>query len=393
MAGQTKTKKQLIEELAEAKRKIAELEALDAELSRTVTALKETEARFRAMFDGAAIGMTLTGLDHRPMEANEAFQKMLGYTTTELRSKQVADITHPDDFWMERACLNELLEGKKEHAHYEKRFFRQDGRVVWVSMALSLLRDAKGVPQYSLVMAEDITLRKQAEEQIQGYQEQLRSLAAELSSAKERERRRIATDLHDRITQTLSLSMMKLEVLRESAASSHLAESVEEIRELIQEVIQEARTMILDLSPPVLQDLGLKAALEWLADRMRERHDLVIEVRDEGLLKPSGNDVRRFLFRAVQELLTNVARHARTNRATVTMQGNDQEMTITVEDDGVGFQNPPNGPQMDLAGRFGLFSIRERIRHLGGRLEVVSQPQFGTRATLTVPRKKGAASG
>jgi signal transduction histidine kinase len=206
-----------------------------------------------------------------------------------------------------------------------------------------------------------------------------------LSLAEERLRRRIATDIHDHIGQNLAISKIKLESLAESMSSPELAEALEEIHNLVAQAIGSTRSLTFELSPPVLYELGFEAAVEWLVRQMRERHGLSTEFKGDGKAKPLDNDVRVLLFQAVRELLVNVAKHAKAHNVEVSTRRVGDEIRVNVEDDGVGFDISKIGTHGYKTDGFGLFSIRERLGHIGGHLNVESKPGHGTRVTLVAP--------
>lgn len=223
------------------------------------------------------------------------------------------------------------------------------------------------------------------EELIHTCREQLGSLAAELSLAEERERRRIATELHDLIGQTLAVSRIKLGTLREMLSSARSVGILDEVREHIEETIRHTRSMVFELSPPALYMIGLGAALEQLAERIQEKHGLKVDFIDDGLPKPINDETCITLFSGVRELLTNVIKHAQASSIRISLKRKANDIVIEVKDDGIGFTIKADGSFAKGHGGFGLFSIRERLQHLGGRIEVESRPGKGTRVTLYVP--------
>ena len=234
-------------------------------------------------------------------------------------------------------------------------------------------------------MTEDITAQKQAEKEIRTYQEQLRSVASELSLTEERERRRLATDLHDHVGQILALAQIKLGAIRESASSTHLVEPMDEVRRLIEQTIQYTRSLTFELSPPILYDLGFEAAVEWLAELIQEQHGITVKVQADRSAKPMNDEIRVILFQTVRELLVNVAKHAGAKHILVFIAREEAALQVKIEDDGLGMgisADAANGPS-----GFGFFSIGERLKYLGGHLEVVSEPGWGTRVTVQVPLK------
>jgi signal transduction histidine kinase len=163
--------------------------------------------------------------------------------------------------------------------------------------------------------------------------------------------------------------------------------SLDEVRQLIDESLQQTRSLVFQLSPPVLYELGLEQAIEWLAEQMQQRHGLHTEFHRDRDPKPLDEEVSIVLFQAVRELLLNVAKHAQATCAAVTIARENGSVRVTVDDDGIGF-HPDDA--LSLAGGprgFGLFNIRERLELLGGRLEIASSPERGTSAVVTAPLK------
>jgi PAS domain S-box-containing protein len=234
----------------------------------------------------------------------------------------------------------------------------------------------------------DITEEKEAEEEIQAYQGKLKSLASQLTLAEEREKRRIAGELHDQVSQSLAFSKMKLEVLRKSNVPAEAAKTLREVSELIGEVIRDTKSLTFDLSSPMLYERGFEAAVtEWLSEQVERRHGISTEFEDDGQLKPLDNEVQVIVFRDVRELLTNAVKHAHASKVKVSVRRKDEHIEVCVEDNGVGFEPAETSAGSAARSEFGLFSIRERLEQLGGHLEIDSAPGRGCRATVVAPLK------
>jgi len=238
----------------------------------------------------------------------------------------------------------------------------------------------------------EIGERRQAEARLLEYQSQLRSLASELLLTEERERRRIATDLHDHIGQTLAVTQMRIDALRPPDDSGAQTEELDRISALLDEMDEAIRTLTFELSPPVLHELGLGPGLEWLAEQLHAQHGLHIEVSDDGQPKPLDDDIRTLIFRAVRELLMNVVKHADAGTVHVSLSREGNDIHAAVADDGAGFEPRPDSSPRDASGGFGLFSVRERMGSIGGDLRIDSTPGRGTRALLVAPLSPGGGN-
>jgi signal transduction histidine kinase len=240
-------------------------------------------------------------------------------------------------------------------------------------------------------LQEEIAERKKAEAQILAYQLRLQSLAAEVSMTEEQERRRIATVLHDAVGHRLAVAVMKLQGVLGARRAAEDSRPIEQACELIQESIQHARSLTMQLSPPILFELGLGPALEWLGEQVEKEHGLTVTVSDDEREKSLAEEVRTLLFRAVRELLINIVKHAHARNVGVRLAKEGDYVRVVVEDDGVGLDQTRLRSPEHVSG-FGLFNIRERLAHLGGKLEVQSEPGVGTCVTLVAPLAVGPAA-
>ncbi len=241
-----------------------------------------------------------------------------------------------------------------------------------------------------VMLNREITQRRKAENQLAGYQDNLRYLASQLSLAEEQERRRIAVHLHDSIGHSLALANIKLGELKKSvkgARSVALKENLGQIGELMEQAIHDAHTLTFELSPPILYELGLEAAVEWLTENVEQEHGIAASFESDHQALPLGEDVRVLVYQALSEVLVNAVKHARARNLMVSLQREGGYLCARVTDDGVGFQvpEPASSRHRKMDGGFGLFSIRERLKPFGGIMEVKSKPGAGTQVTLRVP--------
>ncbi len=255
----------------------------------------------------------------------------------------------------------------------------------------SLRRSEMRLQEFNLQLEQRVQERT---ERVQQQAAQLRALAVELARAEQQERRRLAGILHDHVQQLLVAVRMQLSVLQREPLSASGRETLALADKLVDECIQDCRSLTVELSPPVLYSAGLAAALEWLARRLEEQNRFGVEVHVDPHGVPQDPDLRDFLFNAVRELLFNAVKHSGAHCARVDIRREGAGQTrITVEDHGRGFDPAEYLAGGRSAGKYGLFSIRERLEHLGGRMEMTGAPGRGLTVTLRVPLEAGEGGG
>ena len=347
--------------------------------------LIESENQVRRIINKAPTGIALLDKEGWILECNQALQNMLDYHEDELSGVLFVQAIHPQDKELYNKKFKELISGVSDIYKIDSRYIHKEFREVWGSLSASLVKDATGEPQFVIAMVEDITIKRQAEEKIANYQRQLQSLTSELSLIEERERRRIATDLHDHVGQVLTLIGMKIDELHEKVSLTACKPIVKDIRKLIGQTMKCIRSLMFELSPPILYDLGLEEAIEWLAEHYSKEHDIKIQVNRDKQPKPLKNEGNIMLFQAVRELLSNIVKHSKATSVTIYIQRACNDIRITVNDNGIGFEtNLIDHNQHKLKG-FGLFTIYERLEYYGGSMKIESDKNQGTKITLLMP--------
>ena len=360
------------------------------ERKRAEEALQASEARFRAIFAGAAIGIMLADLAGRVVESNPALQVMLGYRGDELSGTVFTDLNHPDDARLDEDLYHELVAGKRDYYQLEKRLIRKDGRVVWGYLVVSLIWGGGGEPQFAIGMVEDITERKRVTAE-------LAEAHRRLAVSQEVERLALAHELHDSAVQQLLGISYRLVEFRRSAGQgqrpdaqpdTEVVAGLEAIRQDVLDVVTQLRELIGELRPAGLEELGLAIALEgYIARLQREgRPEMPVIALDPDWNEPVlPQPVALCLFRVAQEALRNAVRHARARHITLSLHRHGDVAVLQVRDDGGGFPVPVRLSELTQASHFGLVGMAERVAWAGGHFTIQSQPGAGTTVTARVP--------
>ncbi len=223
--------------------------------------------------------------------------------------------------------------------------------------------------------------------ELEAYRVGARALAARILGAQEAERVRVSRELHDDTGQALTLLLVRLQIVENMSSEPEIRRELAELRELVAETLDGVRRLAVHLGPSVLEDLGLCAALEWLADRVRAETGLVVDLRLECECGHVSPEVAVAIFRVAQEALTNVVRHARATRIEIRLE-TDGALELSVSDDGTGFA--VDEAQAQPTASIGLFGMAERVALVGGSLEIHSSPGGGTRVRASVPLREEA---
>lgn len=349
-------------------------------------ALSESEGKYRTLFEGRLYGTVVIDPTMKTVMVNKVGAEMFGFDSPrEAAGVNIFDYIAPEERERTYRMIIEDMFGKGHREVHEFKAISRDGKEIWIHAEGVRIEYEGNI--FGLISFRDITELKRAEVQLLGYQEELRSLASQLSLAEEQERRRIATEIHDRLTQTLALCSIKLGETLDSPACAGFARPLGQIQALIKQLIGEARSLTFKLSSPLLYEVGLEPALEHLTEQIQTEQGIECSFRDDGSSKPLHDDIRVTLFQAVRELLVNVGKHARASKTWINVGSQNGCIEIVVEDNGIGFETRRTDSDRKTLAGFGLFSIRERLRHLGGSLKVDSEPGRGTRATILAPLK------
>lgn len=366
-------------------------------------AVQEYAERLRLAMEGGEMGAwdidLGTGIVIWDAKQHAIFGRSLNATPKNMN--EFYALLHPDDInRIKQAAAATELTGRFSE---EFRIIRPDGAVRWLAGCGAVVGDPAGRPARMVGINYDITDRKETQEKLERFaqelerqvaerthellqsQERLRALNAEMALTEQRERQKLAQDLHDYLAQLLTVGQMKTDMAKKQPDLSAAQKAfLEDLVKLFKQASAYTRTLIAELSPPSFRDYGLLGALKWLKEQM-VRDGLWVDVVSTGEQIPLSEEQAVLVFLCVRELLINVLKHAGIDRATVCCAVEEHEVRITVADRGRGFDVDAVQHPVEL-GHLGLGSVRERIESLKGRLEVVSAISLGTTVTLVLPR-------
>jgi PAS domain S-box-containing protein len=362
-----------------------------------------SEERFRLVVEDVKdYGIFTADVDGTISSWNPGAQRIFEYAEAEVIGRN-ADILFTPEDREAGEHVKELETARREGRASDDRWqLRKSGERFWASGVTSAMHDAAGNVIGFIKILRDDTSRKALEEQLRhsnealeqrvndrtrilaAHQNQLRSLVAELGRSEIRQRRLLATELHDNLAQLLAVCKMRVSAIEaQSPPQSPARQEAAAVKESLGEAIGYTRSLMSDLRPDVLDEHDLKAAMEWIAQRM-PKYGLKVIVHDDDEPKPLSEDMLGLVFQSVRELLWNVVKHAKTSHAIIILERPDGEVQISVSDKGVGF-DPASRKGAPGDGGFGLFNIAERLDLSGGKMEIESSRGRGTRVTLIIP--------
>jgi PAS domain S-box-containing protein len=350
------------------------------ERKRMENELRESEEKFAAAFQTNPAPMAISNMDGRYVEINQAFSRLLGYSSEDVvghTSTEVGNFVDPE------ASMQAL------------ELFRKQGRLENYEI---VVKTKSGEIRHGLLFAEplqlanrpliltvmnDITERKRTQEAIERQNQQIQKVSRKLVEVQEQEKRLLATELHDDFGQSLTSLKLMLELASGTRSSATRKKELDKILELVAESMNKVRNLSLDLRPAMLDDFGLFAALRWFFERYHSRTGIAVHCNY------NLNSDQRFeahvetaAFRIIQEALTNVARHASVHEAQVTLAIGDR-LSIEIADQGSGFDHAETAKK--ITGSGGVSGMQERARLLGGRVEIISEKGSGTRVRAEIP--------
>jgi PAS domain S-box-containing protein len=348
--------------------------------------LEETANKLQTIVNAVSEGLAIVDEGYVIREANDFLCKLFGLKREEVINKKCREIFPPWEESCQDCPLGKLFNNSEVSPVSEKTKISKNGSMRYFSIQCYPIPNYDGKVQKSVISISDITERKNMEKKnVQNYKRKMQNLSHKLTLAEEHERKRIATDLHADIGQTLAFLKLKIGELRGRNPSPSMAGSLTEVYDLVQNAITSARSLMSQISPTILYELGFVPAVDWLAEHILKENGIKYDFSDDGKEKPLTDDLRILLFQAVRELLVNIRKHARAKKVKISIERNNDNIQIEVKDDGVGFDISALDSYCEKDIGFGLLNIRERIDIVGGSFEIESRKNKGTKIILKAP--------
>ena len=339
-------------------------------------------ALLRGCLDQARHGITLADArqpDLPLIYVNEAFVSLTGYSREELLGRNCRLLQGDDRRQSGRTLLRQSIRQRRP-GRAVLRNYRKDGSMFWNDLTLTPFFNSSGELTYYIGVQEDVTARRQEQARLLRYQHQLQALAHRLIRTEEVERQKIACEVHDQVGQTLSLCRIRLAELAQDTGGMSAHPALAAACGLVETAIQQTRELMAELSPSLLRELGLPAALQSLGEQLSVRYRVPVVVSAAVGAKPVREELEQMIYRSACELVVNAGKHASARSIQVNLLRTERHLVLKVSDDGRGFQS--RGKLASAGGGFGLSSIRERAVYLGGTLVIRSRIGQGTQAVL-----------
>jgi len=346
---------------------------------RARTKQMEVNASYSELFRSAPDAMWVHDLEGNILSVNEAAEMLTGLNTENLCGMNVKELVSRESFEVAKNVQQRLLHGEVPPQPYEQHLIRKDGTEAILRVTSSLIYNNRR-PQAFQNIARDITGEEMSQKNLQFYVEHI-------TKAYEKERLRIASELHDSTAQSLITVLQQLEnfLYDQPNLPVRKVREIQSIREHVKDTLQELRRLSRDLRPSILDDVGLIAALRWTVRELEIGYGIESSLQVCGAERRFSKEVELNLFRIVQEALRNIGKHSNASKAEVVIRFEDDKTTVSIRDNGVGFESPEEITALSRSGKLGLVGMQERVRLLGGVLEIKSEPGKGTSVIVEAP--------
>jgi len=349
--------------------------------------LTNSQKLYQDLYDKAPDMYFSIDKEDKIISVNQNGAEYLGYTKTQLIGNKVWMVVHKDDILDVKKQLEKILLSCKIIKELEFRKVKKDGTIIFVQEQIQCICDDSGNVKELRIVCRDITEINKNKQKILDYQNNLRLMTHEMSRIEEREKRELAYKLHDVIGQSMAMAKIKLGEISKNMSFENVQKNIDLAKSLVVDAIKKSRDLTYELSPPILYELGLVAAINWYSSQISKLYNIKIHIN--GIKESLGcsEEIKIIIYRSIVELLNNIIKYSHATKAVITINEFKNHGKITIRDNGRGF-NSDNTQVLTKSKKFGLFSIKERIEYIGGEFKIESKMKVGTTATIKIPTEK-----
>jgi len=350
--------------------------------------IQRSEALYQTIVENAHDAIWTLDTEGNIAFVNRSGEEISGYKVSELVGKNFAPLVHPEDLPKVKDLFLDTLQGRFHN--FELRFYAKDGKIHVLSVnSAPLYENSSVIGLFSI--GRDITERREAEEALRESEKQLRHLSSQLLTAQEKERSRISRELHDELGGALAVLKLRCSLIEKSLQKDEtgVREECKQNVQYIDQIIENVGRLSRDLSPSILEDLGLSAALRRLIDNLVKNYNTKVASDIVDVDHLFQKDAQIMIYRIFQEALTNIGKYAQARNVSMKVKKDEDRISFFVEDDGKGFDVKHAAMEEGSERGLGLATMDERARMLGGSFDLWSEEGKGTRITLSIPIKKG----
>lgn len=347
--------------------------------------IEKAEKMYRLLANHSKDLICLQESDSTFKYISPSIKNLLGYEQTEFIGKRAFNIIHKKDIDFLKKAIKERISGNKITEAYTVRVRHKEGHFIWLESLTSPVYKGKKM-NYFITSSRDVSQWMVAKQEIQEYQTSLQKLTTDISLIEEKQKKEIASNIHDHLSQFLVISKMRINKLKKNPKLKDIDEDLKFIDTHISEALENSRKITYELSPPVLYQLGIIDALNWLLEEVETTHKIKCSFTSNVNSVKLNDAESILLYRSIQEVLNNTIKYAKASLVTVDFDKNKFGVNILIRDNGIGFNTSQlNNHNTHSGSGFGLFTVKERIRNIKGKFTITSKLSEGTNVAFFIP--------